>query len=86
MEWIGKFAQVESSETPGWGPEGHVSYPAGIGGFILRADDKGRAVVKLSHFYGRVNSNLAAYGEVAFPPESLLLSDEVRAWGEDDRV
>jgi hypothetical protein len=85
MDWIGKFAQVKDPATPGWGPEGLVTYPAGIGGFILRADENGRAVVKLTHFYGKSNLNLAVYGEVAFPPESLHLSDDVRAWGEDDR-
>lgn len=85
MEWVGKFAQVKDPETPGWGPEGLVSYPAGIGGFILRTDEKGRPVVKLSHFYGKANSNLTAYGEVAFSLESIHLGNEVQAWGEDDR-
>ena len=85
MKWVGKFAQVKEPETPGWGPEGLVSYPAGIGGFILRADEEGRAVVKLSHFYGKSNIKLAAYGEVAFLLGSLHLSNDVQAWGEDDR-
>ena len=84
-DWVGRFAQVKEAETPGWGPEGLVSYPAGIGGFILRADDKGRAVVSLSHFYGAFNRNLVAYGEVAFQLENLHVGDDVRSWGEDDR-
>ncbi len=84
--WVGKFAQVKESETPGWGPEGLVSYPAGIGGFILRRDESGRAVVRLSHFYGNLNSNLSAYGEVAFHLKSLHVGDAVQAWGEDDRT
>lgn len=84
-EWIGKYAQVREPETPGWGPEGLVSYPAGIGGFIVRADESGRAVVQLSHFYGDYNGNLAAYGQVAFQVERLHLGDDVAAWGEDDR-
>ncbi|MFQ5789178.1 MAG: hypothetical protein ACE5JI_01755 [Acidobacteriota bacterium] len=83
--WIGKFAQVKNAETPGWGPEGLVSYPEGIGGFIVRLDDEGRAVLQLSHFYGEPNDNLAAYGEVAFQAEDLLVGDGVQAWGKDDR-
>ncbi len=85
-DWVSKFAQVKEAETPGWGPEGIVSYPAGIGGFILRSDDEGRLVVNLSHFYGTFNPNLAAYGEVAFQSESLHVGDGVQAWGEDDRA
>jgi hypothetical protein len=85
MEWVGKFAQVKDPETPGRGPEGLVSYPAGIGGFILRADENGRAVMKLSHFYGKSNSNLEEYGEVAFDVADLHLGDDVQAWGADDR-
>ncbi len=84
-EWVGKYAQVKKPETPGWGPEGLVSYPAGIGGFIVRADETGRAVVQLSYFYGKYNGNLATYGLVAFQLESLHLGDDVEAWGEDDR-
>jgi hypothetical protein len=85
-DWKGKFAQVKEAETPGWGPEGLVSYPAGIGGFVLRSDDEGRLVVNLSYFYGAFNTNLAAYGDVAFQPEGLHVGDGVQAWGEDDRT
>ena len=85
MEWVGKFAQVKDQKTPGWGPEGLVSYPAGIGGFILRADDEGRAVVKLSHFYGENNGNLTAYGEIAFEVQNLHIGDDVQVWGADGR-
>lgn len=84
-DWIGKYAQVKDPETPGWGPEGAVSYPAGIGGFISRADEQGRAVVQLSHFYGKFNRNLAAYGEVAFELQTLHIGSDVQAWGRDDR-
>ena len=86
MEWVGKFAEVKGPETPGWGPEGLVSYPAGIGGLILRTDNEGRAVVKLSYFYGKINGNLAAYGEVAFEVENLHIGNDIQAWGEDDRL
>ena len=85
MEWVGKFAQVKDQETPGWGPEGLVSYPAGIGGFIIRADDEGRAVVELSYFYGKSNGSLEAYGEVAFEVENLHIGPDIQAWGADDR-
>jgi len=84
-EWVGKYAQVKEGETPGWGPEGLVSYPRGIGGFIVRVDENGRAVVKLSHFYGKQNSNLAEYGLVAFHLRDLHAGDDVKAWGQDDR-
>jgi hypothetical protein len=83
--WVGKFAQVKKAETPGWGPEGLVTYPAGIGGFIRCADDEGRAVIELSHFYGRYNPNLATYGEVSFELDNLLLGEGIQAWGADDR-
>ncbi len=85
QDWIGKFAQVKEPETPGWGPEGLVTYPAGISGFIRRADKEGRAVIELSHFYGKYNPNLASYGEVSFELENLHLGDDVQAWGADDR-
>lgn len=84
-DWVGKYAQVRAPETPGWGPEGLVSYPAGLGGFIVRADDGGRAVIQLSHYYGKFNRNLATYGEVAFQLEALHIGDDVQAWGVDDR-
>jgi hypothetical protein len=82
---VGKFAQVRRAGTPGWGPEGLVSYPEGIGGWVVRSDSEGRAVVELGYFFGRRNPNLAAYGEVAFELEDLFLGDGVRAWGRDDR-
>ena len=84
-EWAGKYAQVKATETPGWGPEGLVSYPAGVGGFIVRVDESGRAVVQLSHFYGKHNGNLAEYGRVAFHLRDLHIGDDVTAWGQDDR-
>jgi hypothetical protein len=84
-DWIGKFAQVKEAETPGWGPEGLVTYPAGIGGFIQRSDNEGRAVIELTHFYGEYNANLATYGEVSFELKNLYLGDGVQAWGADDR-
>ena len=84
-EWVGKYAQVKETETPGWGPEGLVSYPAGIGGFILRVDESGRAVVQLSYFYGKHNVSLAEYGHVAFHLRDLHVGDDVKAWGQDDR-
>jgi hypothetical protein len=84
QNWIGKFAAVKDPGTPGWGPEGVVTYPEGIGGFIVASDDRGRPVVRLTHFYGKSNRNLAEYGEVAFQIEDLHVGDGVRSWGEDD--
>lgn len=81
----GKFAQVKEAGTPGWGPEGLVSYPEGIGGFILRIDPEGRLVVRLAYYYGKPNPNLAHYGEVAFQAEDLHIGDHIRPWGSDDR-
>lgn len=83
--WVGKFVQVRDPSTPGWGPEGLVSYPEGIGGFIVRADDRGRAVVRLSHFFGVSNRHLEEYGEVAFELEDLHVGEGVQSWGRDDR-
>jgi hypothetical protein len=83
--WAGRFAQVREPGTPGWGPEGLVTYPEGIGGFIVRLDEEGRVVVRLAYYYGKPNSNLQAYGEVSFQPEDLHIGDEVQAWGADDR-
>jgi hypothetical protein len=82
---VGKFAQVKEPGTPGWGPEGLVAYPEGLGGFVVRTDSEGRPVVRLGYFFGKPNPNLAAYGEVAFAAEHLHLGDHVQAWGSDDR-
>ncbi len=84
-DWLGKFAEVKDPGTPGWGPEGLVTYPEGIGGFIIQTDEKGRPIVRLSHFHGKSNSNLGSYGEVAFELEDLNIGDGVQSWGEDDR-
>ena len=62
-----------------------MTYPEGVGGFIVRSDDRGRRVVRLSHYYGKANRNLVEYGEVAFEMETLHVTDSVRSWGEDDR-
>lgn len=83
--WIGKFAEVKEPGTRGWGPEGVVTYPEGLGGFVVQSDDDGRPVVSLSHFYGKSNRNLTEYGEVAFQLEDLHLGDGVRSRGEDER-
>ena len=83
--WIGKFAEVKEPGTPGWGPEGVVTYPEGLGGFVIRNDDDGRPVVRLSHFYGKPNRNLTEYGEIAFQVEDLHLGDGVQSWGETER-
>ena len=69
-DWIGKYAEVKDPGTPGWSPEGTVTYPEGVGGFIVRSDDRGRPVVRLSHYYGKSNRNLVEYGEVAFEMET----------------
>ena len=47
-----------------------MTYPEGVGGFIVRSDDRGRRVVRLSHYYGKANRNLVEYGEVAFEMET----------------
>lgn len=81
----GKFAQVREPGTPGWGPEGLVGYPEGIGGFIVRVDEAGRAVVQLAYYYGKLNPNLETYGEVAFEADDLYIGDQIQSWGTDDR-
>ena len=81
-DWIGKYAEVRDPGTPGWGPEGTVK---GVGGFIVRKDDRGRPTVRLSHYYGKSNRSLVDYGKVAFEMETLHVTDSVRSWGEDDR-
>ena len=83
--WIGKFAEVKESGTPGWGPEGVVTYPEGLGGFVVRGDDEGRPVVRLSHFHGKSNRNLTEYGEVAFQVEDLTFGDGVQSREEHER-
>jgi len=83
---VGKFAQVQEAGTPGWGPEGLVTYPEGLGGFIVGSDSEGRAVVALGYFFGKLNPNLKAYGEIAFELEDLHIGDGVQSWGTDDRA
>ena len=80
-DWVGKYAEVKDPGTPGWSPEGTVTYPEGVGGFIVRSDDRGRPVVRLSHYYGKSNRNLVEYGEVAFEMETLHIAEGVRSRG-----
>ena len=71
--WIGTFAELKEPGPPGCGPEGIVTYPEGIGGFVVRSDDDAKPVVRLRHFYSKSNHHFAEHGDVSFQVEDLHL-------------
>lgn len=72
----GKFAEVQGENQIGWGGEGKaIQFPQGIGGTVQGEDAVGRIQVKLTHYEGEPNEEVAQSGVFAFLPESLIIHD-----------